>query len=109
MANSQSYSTEIIRYKISPDRQADFLKAYTEAGRYLQESSYCLGYEVIQGEEEPTNFIVTIYWTSSEEHINGFRKSSQFGPFLALIRQYYNNIEEMKHYVSKTKWNRNRL
>lgn len=105
--DTATYSTEIIRYKISADRHTEFLKSYADAGNYLQDSEYCIGYEIIQGEEEPDNFIVTIYWTSTEEHINGFRKSGQFGAFLTLIRQYYNNIEEMKHYVSKAKWYKN--
>jgi quinol monooxygenase YgiN len=103
---TSTHSTEIIRYKVAPDQQAGFLKDYTEAGKHLQASKYCQGYEIIQGDEEPNNYIVIIYWTSKDDHLNGFRKSAEFGPFFSLVKQYYNNIEEMKHYVSKTTWKR---
>lgn len=102
-----AHSTEIIRYKVSSEQQKEFLIAYTEAGKYLQASKYCIGYEIIQGDEEPNNFIVKIYWTSKEDHLNGFRRSAEFAAFLNLVKPYYSNIEEMKHYISKTAWTKN--
>ena len=98
MKAASNYSVEIIRYTIAPDQQDNFEKAYSEAGKFLQASPYCLGYEVIHGEEEPSHYIVTIYWTSKEDHLNGFRKSSDFGGFFQLVRPFFANIEEMKHY-----------
>lgn len=91
-------SIEYIRYKISKDRQPGFLKDYQKAAAYLRRSPYCLGYELTQGEEEPENFILRIEWTSTIEHLEGFRKSQDFPPFLNCIRAYYNDIQEMKHY-----------
>lgn len=104
MNTTPTTSTEIIRYKVSQDDHEKFINAYTAAGKYLQVSKYCLGYELIQGEEEPDNFIVIIIWASKDEHLNGFRKSSEFGPFFNLVKPYYNNIQEMKHYNLKDKW-----
>lgn len=97
----QDYSTEIIRYAINDNAKDGFIKAYTDASRFLKDSMYCLGYELIQGEEEPHNFIVIIHWTSKEDHIDGFRKSEEFKRFFELVRPFYNNIQEMKHYTSR--------
>src|SRR5215213_4290446 len=74
----KSYATEIIRYKISADQQENFMSAYSEAAKHLQASPFCRGYDIIQGQEEPANFIVRIYWTSKEDHLSGFRKSTEF-------------------------------
>jgi quinol monooxygenase YgiN len=104
LSTMKTVSTEIIRYKISDGERENFINAYTAATKYLQASEYCLGYELIQGDEEPGNFIVVIHWTSKNDHLNGFRKSTEFGPFFNLVRPFYNNIEEMKHYDSKFKW-----
>lgn len=104
MNTTSTTSTEIIRYKVAQGDHEKFINDYTAAGKYLQASQYCLGYEFIQGEEEPDNFIVIIIWTSKEEHLNGFRKSSAFVPFFNLVKPYYNNIQEMKHYNLKNKW-----
>jgi quinol monooxygenase YgiN len=97
-ANSKNPSVEIIRYTISADQHANFEDAYKQAGRLLQESRFCLAYQVIHGEEEPDHYIVIIDWKSTEDHMNGFRQSPQFMPFFNLVKPFYNNIEEMKHY-----------
>jgi quinol monooxygenase YgiN len=99
-----TYSTEIIRYKISEDQRDNFMRAYGEAAKHLQASAFCLGYDLIQGEEEPANFIVVIYWTSKDDHLNGFRKSAEFAAFFNLVKPFYHSIEEMKHYNSKLNW-----
>lgn len=94
----KQYSTEIIRYTIPADKQADFEQAYAEAGMYLKQSAHCLNYQVLHGEEEPDHYILIINWTSKEDHLNGFRKSDEFRAFFNLVKPFYNNIEEMKHY-----------
>ncbi len=94
----ENRSTEIIRYKISTDKHDDFEKCYAEAGRYLKQSVYCLGYQILHGEEEPDNYIVIITWTSKEDHLNGFRQSAEFTEFFNIVKLFYNNIHEMKHY-----------
>jgi|GEM_PF-333007 len=107
MKAGDHYSVEIIRYNIPENQQARFEKTYSDAGKYLQASPYCLGYHVIHGEEEPTHYIVTIHWTSTEDHLNGFRESSEFTGFFQLVRPFYSNIEEMKHYnLTSIAWNR---
>ena len=105
--NNKKYSVEIIRYDISPNERSDFEKAYAEAGKYLQSSPYCSGYEIIHGNDEPNNYIVIINWTSKEEHLQGFRKSPEFMPFFNLVKPFYNAIKEMKHYdLTPIKWKR---
>jgi quinol monooxygenase YgiN len=98
MDTKKNYSVEIIRYNITKENQQSFEQAYSKAAQYLQSSKYCLGYQVIHGKEEPNHYIVVIHWTSMDEHLNGFRKSPQFMPFFNLVKPFYNNIEEMKHY-----------
>lgn len=100
--NTKSYSVEVIRYNIPPDKSAAFEKAYADAGKYLQASPYCLEYKVLHGNDEPDHYIVIIHWTSKEEHLQGFRKSKEFMPFFNLVKPFYNNIEEMKHYDQTT-------
>ncbi|SFW65098.1 Antibiotic biosynthesis monooxygenase [Chitinophaga sancti] len=87
--------------------RVNFEKAYIQAGTYLQASEYCLGYEVIHGSEEPNHYIVIIYWTSEQDHLNGFRKSTDFRAFFNLVKPFYNYLEEMKHYkLTNNKWTR---
>jgi quinol monooxygenase YgiN len=94
----KNYSTEIIRYNVPAVEHASFEKAYQDAGQYLQASPSCLGYQVIHGNEEPNHYIVIIHWTSQQDHLQLFRKEKNFQSFFNLVKPFYNNIEEMKHY-----------
>ncbi len=103
--NNKTFSVEVIRYNIPQDKSVAFEKAYADAGKHLQASPYCLEYRVLHGNDEPNHYIVIIHWTSKEEHLQGFRKSKEFGPFFNLVKPFYNNIEEMKHYdQTATAW-----
>lgn len=104
-ASDKNYSTEIIRYNVPATERSNFEKAYQDAGQYLQASPYCLGYQVIHGNEEPNHYIVIIHWTSQQDHLQLFRKEKGFFAFFNLVKPFYNNIEEMKHYdLTPNKW-----
>jgi quinol monooxygenase YgiN len=98
------YSIEIIRYDIPKDQWEQFEKAYDSAGKFLGKSKYCLSYAINKGSEEPNHYVVIIHWTSEDEHLNGFRKSPDFMPFFNLVKPFYNQIQEMKHYKELTLW-----
>jgi len=89
---------EYIRYKIEDSRQEAFLQAYQHAAEFLIKSTSCLGYELTHCEEDKENFILRIEWTSTEDHLQGFRKSAEFRQFLNYVRPFFNDIQEMNHY-----------
>lgn len=89
---------EYIRYSVEPPRGKDFEQAYSEAGRILDEAPECLGYEVSRCHEDPKAFTVRIEWKSIEEHEKGFRGSPAFGEFFQLVRPFFGQIQEMRHY-----------
>lgn len=92
-------SVEYIRYKIAEAKQAAFISAYTRASEQLDNSEYCFGYELTHCEEEPENFILRIEWSSTADHLNGFRKSKDFMEFFNHVKSFFNNIIEMNHYA----------
>jgi quinol monooxygenase YgiN len=89
---------EYIRYKIDPDHTGEFEDAYRRAGALLDASPHCLRWEAARCVDEPEKQIVRIEWDSAEGHLQGFRQSEDFKPFLALTQPFYKNIEEMTHY-----------
>ena len=93
---------EYIRYVLEPERAETFRAAYAEAATILQADPRCLAYEVAQGLEEPTHFVVRIEWDSLAGHLEGFRRDPAFGGFFALVRPFVANIEEMHHYEVRT-------
>ncbi|MEV4921706.1 putative quinol monooxygenase [Streptomyces roseoverticillatus] len=92
-------TVEYIRYRITdPERRAAFEKACAAAAEHLYAAPQCLGYELARGVEEPDRFVLRIEWTSVRDHERGFREGPHFRPFLAEIRPFVGDIEEMKHY-----------
>ena len=97
--DSKAMIVEYIRYKLAEGKTEDFIAAYTRASGPLARSEFCKGYELAQCKEDPNVFIMRILWTSSEDHMGGFRKSAEFREFLPEIKPYIDEIEEMRHYI----------
>lgn len=91
-------SVEIIRYNVAAGREEAFEAAYGEARRYLDASPFCRSYEILRCEEEPSRYLMRIEWTSTADHLTGFRRGADFPAFLALVRPFIPMIEEMQHY-----------
>lgn len=91
---------EYVRYKLhTPEAASAFEAAYQAAAPSLDASPHCFGYELSRCVEEPNRYILRIEWDSVDGHLMGFRRSPEFGPFLAAIRPYISQIEEMQHYT----------
>ncbi|NUR02678.1 MAG: antibiotic biosynthesis monooxygenase [Streptomyces sp.] len=95
-------TVEYIRYRIPEDRSAEFLAAYTRAAAQLAAAPQCVDYELARCEEDFEHYVLRITWTSTEDHVEGFRSSELFPDFLAEIRPYVGTIEEMRHYKPTT-------
>ncbi|MFJ4830369.1 group II truncated hemoglobin [Streptomyces sp. NPDC088747] len=91
-------TVEYIRYRIPEEQSPQFLAAYTRAAVQLAAAPQCVSYELARSEEDFENFILRIIWTSTENHLEGFRESELFEDFLAEIRPYVPSIQEMRHY-----------
>lgn len=89
---------EYIRYRITTE-PAEFEAAYAKAQASLEASPNCHRWELSRCHEEPDRYVLRIEWDSLEGHLGGFRKSAVFGPFLAAIRPFIGQIEEMQHYT----------
>ena len=97
---------EYIRYKLNKPAEdshesllRSFEAAYRAASSSLDASPHCLGYELSRCVEEQDRYILRIEWDSVEGHLTGFRRAPEFAPFLAAIRPYIGQIEEMQHYA----------
>lgn len=90
---------EYIRYRLPTDHATAFERDYAEAAKSLDASPHCLGYELARSEDEPACYILRIEWDSAEGHMQGFRRSAEFGPFFTAIKPYLDDIEEMRHYA----------
>lgn len=89
---------EYIRYTIPPERREAFEAAYGAAQASLAASPHCLAWEMARCREDPGQYTLRIEWDSSEGHLQGFRRSAEFGAFFAAVRPFVGDIQEMRHY-----------
>lgn len=89
---------EYVRYRIAGDRAAEFESAYGRAASSLARAPQCVAYELARCVEDPSCYVLRITWTSGQDHLEGFRRGELFSGFLAEIRPYLDDIEEMRHY-----------
>jgi quinol monooxygenase YgiN len=89
---------EYIRYDLKQHTPPELIAAYGRASAHLAAAPECLAYELTHCEEAENALILRIEWTSTEAHLNGFRKGPHFAPFLAEIRPFVAEIAEMRHY-----------
>ena len=102
---------EYIRYQVEDlARRNELVAAYQQAALSLDRSPVCLSYELSVCEENETDAILRIEWTSTEDHLQIFRKSIEFRAFFAAIGPFLKQIVEMRHYtrtaVQRDKWPR---
>ena len=89
---------EIIRYLIAGGREKQFEIDYGKAAEFLDASPHCLKYTLARSNKEKNRYAMLIEWDSATGHLQGFRSSPDFGKFFALVKPYFNMIEEMEHY-----------
>lgn len=89
---------EYIRYVVPEERGAAFVEAYDAARGPLMASPHCTSFDLCRCFEDPTQFVLRIEWTSAEDHMQGFRGSPEFREFFALVKPFYDDIREMRHY-----------
>jgi hemoglobin len=98
---------EYIRYQIPAERDEAFRAAYERASESLRTSPHCHAYDLARCHEDPTCYVLRIHWSSLDEHMQGFRRSPEFGPFLREVRPFIDDIQEMRHYEpTELSWSR---
>ncbi|WP_245931490.1 antibiotic biosynthesis monooxygenase [Actinokineospora auranticolor] len=90
---------EYIRYRVSADRAAAFEDAYRRAVAHLAAAPEFRDVELSRCEEDPESYVIRLTWTSTRDHLEGFRKGPHFPPFFAEVREFVDDIEEMRHYA----------
>lgn len=89
---------EYVRYRIAEERRGAFLADYARAAQVLRRAPQCVDFELSRSVDEPACHVLRITWTSADDHLQGFRGGALFPEFLAAVRPYVPDIEEMRHY-----------
>ncbi|MFS8200956.1 antibiotic biosynthesis monooxygenase [Streptomyces sp. CWNU-52B] len=94
-----AHTIEYTRYLIPEQLSAQFLAAYTRAAVQLAAAPQCVDYELARCEDDFEHFVLRVTWTSTEDHVEGFRESELSTDFAAEVGPFDRFVEETRHYT----------
>jgi heme-degrading monooxygenase HmoA len=90
--------TEMAIFTALPGREKELGVAIAGGIRFLQEYPACTSVEIATCVEKPERYVVSVGWTSLEEHVNGFRNSPLFGQWIGSIKGLFEDNPDVFHY-----------
>ena len=94
-----SMITEIADFKIRPEQRADFLAAIHQAARlHLSRSPGYVSHQILPCIETAGRVVLIVQWESLEAHTVGFRQSSAFPEWRALIGPFFMEPPQVEHF-----------
>lgn len=90
---------EIADFRVKPDDVAAFGEAIQRAARLtLAKAEGYLGHTIVRSHETPGRFVLTVHWTTLEAHTVGFRGSSAFAEWRAIIGPFFLQPPHVEHF-----------
>lgn len=91
--------TEIADFQIRPEQRADFLAAIHQAARlHLSRSPGYVSHQILPCIETAGRVVLIVQWESLEAHTVGFRQSSAFTEWRALIGPFFLTPPVVEHF-----------
>jgi heme-degrading monooxygenase HmoA len=83
---------------VKPGREAEFEDAMAAALPLIQCQPGFLWVQVSRCEEKPSTYLLLVGWENVEAHENGFRKSTEYQEWRALLHHFYEPFPEVGHF-----------
>ena len=95
---------EIADFRIQPGQNAAFEQAIDHGLKtVIANAKGCEAYKVNRCIENPQRYVLQIYWTTLEDHTVGFRESSAFAQWRAIIGPFFASAPVVEHFELVTK------
>lgn len=90
---------EIADFRVKPDDVAAFGEAIQRAAQQtLAKAEGYLGHTIVRSHETAGRFVLTVHWTTLEAHTVGFRGSSAFAEWRAIIGPFFLQPPQVEHF-----------
>ena len=90
---------EIADFRVKPDDVAAFGEAIQRAAQLtLSKAEGYLGHTIVRSQETVGRFVLTVHWTHLEAHTVGFRGSSAFAGWRAIIGPFFLQPPHVEHF-----------
>jgi heme-degrading monooxygenase HmoA len=89
---------EVAILKVIPDRTAEFENAFAAAQGIISSMPGFISLELQRCLESSNQYALLVRWEKLEDHTRGFRNSSQYQDWKALLHHFYDPFPTVEHY-----------
>ena len=89
---------EIVTWDIKPNLEKDFELAFEKAQEILAGAKEYISHQFLKCIEKTNRYSLLVSWETLEDHTEGFRNSTDYQEFRAMLSQYYMPGATMEHY-----------
>ena len=90
---------EQAHFTVAAENAAAFAIALTQACALFVSVPGYVRHEIRRGIENPGTWLLLVWWESVEAHTVGFRQSSVFAEWRALVKPHYTGSPTVLHYA----------
>lgn len=85
---------------VRPSRHDEFERIFGKAKHVIAAAPGYLGLELQRRIETPGEYLLLVRWQTLEDHTDGFRGSSAYQEWKALLHHLYDPFPTVEHYES---------
>ena len=89
---------EVAILNIIPGQEAAFERAFNTAQTIIASIPGYIRHELKRCVEKPSRYLLLVNWKTLEDHTQGFRGSTEYQEWKALLHHYYDPFPEVEHY-----------
>lgn len=89
---------EVAILDVIAGQELQFQHSFAEAEKIISSVPGYVNHDLKRCVENPSRYILLVNWEKLEDHTVGFRGSSQYQEWKALLHHYYDPFPEVEHY-----------
>ncbi|MFQ5399756.1 MAG: antibiotic biosynthesis monooxygenase family protein [Anaerolineae bacterium] len=89
---------EVAILDVKPGQQNEFEAAFAQAQTIISSMKGYQSHELQKCLEIDNRYILLVRWETVEDHTEGFRGSSEYQEWKALLHHFYDPFPEVEHY-----------
>ena len=89
---------EHVPISVVPGREADFEAAFDEARHHLAGAPGFRSLRLSRCVEDPSSYLLLVEWDTLADHVDGFRNSSAFTQWRALVGGLWDPPPTVRHF-----------
>ena len=90
---------ELAILNVVPGKEADFEHAFREAKGIIASMPGFISLDLQRCLEQENRYALLVQWSKLEDHTVGFRQSTEYQRWRALLHHFYHPFPQVEHYT----------